>query len=104
MCRKFHGAAFATYGEAKVEDFRWLSGEALLSSFCGHNGTLRKFCSVCGSSLIFISAQDDGQVIEFALSTLDTELGSKPSAHIYTEFKANWYDMVDDLPQFKNGR
>ena len=27
MCRKFHGAAFATFGEAKSENFRWTRGE-----------------------------------------------------------------------------
>ncbi len=30
MCRKFHGAAFSTYGEAKIENFKWLQGEGFL--------------------------------------------------------------------------
>ncbi len=32
MCRKFHGAAFATFGEAKAEHFRWVTGEDQLKS------------------------------------------------------------------------
>ncbi len=34
MCRKFHGAAFATYGEARAEDFRWLAGEEWTAAVC----------------------------------------------------------------------
>jgi len=33
MCRKFHGAAFATYGEAKVENFKWLQGVDFIKSY-----------------------------------------------------------------------
>jgi hypothetical protein len=40
MCRKFHGAAFATFGEARAEDFRWLEGEHLLSSYQWHGTPL----------------------------------------------------------------
>lgn len=29
MCRKFHGAAFATYGTAKKSAFRWLRGKGI---------------------------------------------------------------------------
>ena len=25
MCRKFHGAAFATFGEARTENFHWVN-------------------------------------------------------------------------------
>jgi len=33
MCRKFHGSAFATFGEAKVENFRWISGENMIENY-----------------------------------------------------------------------
>lgn len=104
MCRKFHGAAFATYGEAKQENFRWLQGQALLQSFTAPNGTTRQFCKNCGSSMIFISAASDGSLVEFALGTLDCEPTAKPDVHIYTEHKAAWFEITDGLPQFDNGR
>jgi len=104
MCRKFHGAAFATLGEAKTENFRWVTGEAQLKSYVAPNGTTRKFCNNCGSSLIFEPAGDAGELIEFSLGTLDSDIELKPDAHIYTEFGANWYETSDNLPKYEKGR
>lgn len=104
MCRKFHGAAFATYGEALRENFRWVSGQDALQSYTANNGTVREFCGVCGSSLTFAPNADEGDVIEFALGTLDDAIIHRPDAHIFTAYKASWFDINDDLPQFDEGR
>lgn len=104
MCRKFHGAAFATFGEAKVENFQWLKGQCHLKSFVAANGTIRKFCESCGSSLIFVPSNDTGELIEFSLGSLDSAIELKPDAHIYTQYKADWFDISDELPQYSEGR
>jgi len=106
MCRKFHGAAFSTFGVAKKEDFQWLSGEHLLKIYTAPNGTQRGFCANCGSSLTFAASNDPGTHIEFTLGSLDThlELDTKPDCHIYCDSKASWYEIEDDLPQFAEGR
>ena len=104
MCRKFHGSAFATLGEAKTKNFHWVSGEDHLKSYVAPNGTTRKFCSNCGSSLIFVPSNDTGELIEFSLGTLDTDIQISPDAHIYTNFGANWYKISDDLPKYTEGR
>lgn len=104
MCRKFHGAAFATLGEAKAENFRWVSGKQYLKTYTAPNHTKRQFCEHCGSSLTFAPAKDDQKRIEFSLSTLDTAIELKPDAHIYTDNKANWYEIEDGLPQYAQGR
>lgn len=104
MCRKFHGAAFATYGESHSADFRWIKGEEHLKSYHAKNNTTRQFCEICGSSLTFSSSNYEDDMVEFALATLDDEVGIKPDAHIYTRYKASWYSIEDDLPQFHEGR
>jgi len=104
MCRKFHGAAFATLAEAKVDDFRWVMGEEHLSTFLAPNGTQRRFCKHCGSSLIFVPSNDSGQVVEFSLGTLDSDICNRPDAHIFTDSKACWFVVSDALPQFTEGR
>jgi hypothetical protein len=104
MCRKFHGAAFSTYGEAKVENFKWLQGKDFLKSYLATNGTERLFCKHCGSSLIFKPANDTGQVIEFSLATLDSNMEQRPDAHVFTDNRASWFEITDSLPQFKAGR
>lgn len=104
MCRKFHGAAFATFGEALSTDFRWLQGEHDLQSYQAENGTVRQFCRHCGSSMTFSSSAYTTDVIEFALGTLDSELDVKPDAHIFTKYKANWSVICDDLPLYAESR
>lgn len=104
MCRKFHGAAFATYGESKQSDFQWIKGESYLKSYRADNGTTRQFCKTCGSSLTFASDNYDENVVEFSMAALDDEVTVKPDAHIYTDYKASWYTIEDDLPQYKEGR
>lgn len=104
MCRRFHGAAFATYGEVKAEDFHWLQGEDALSVYQADNNTKRKFCKHCGSSLIFESAEGNQGVVEFALATLDAAPNLNPDAHIYTSTQVEWLKLGDDLPKFLFGR
>jgi hypothetical protein len=108
MCRKFHGSAFATIAEARVEHFRWVAGESSLASYEAENGTVRKFCSQCGASMTFAPSVDMGELIEFSLGTLDSKSEFKlelvPDAHIFVGSKASWFDVSDDLPQFDAGR
>ena len=104
MCRKFHGAAFSTFGEAKVKNFHWLKGEQNLKTYRAPNGTERQFCRHCGSSLIFKPANDKGEVVEFSLGTLDTDINQRPDAHVFVESAACWYEINDKLPKFKAGR
>ena len=104
MCRKFHGAAFATFGEAKSGNFQWLTGQELLKSYTAYNGATRQFCSVCGSSLTFSPANDEHQFIEFSLGSLDTDIPLRPDAHIYIGSKANWIELHDELPKYTEGR
>ena len=104
MCRKFHGSAFSTYGEAKTKNFKWVQGESNLKSYIASNGTERKFCKNCGSSLVFIPSNDSGEFVEFSLGTLDSEIEVKPDAHVFVESGAKWYTITDDLPKYKEGR
>ncbi len=104
MCRKFHGAAFATFGEAKKEKFRWLQGEDQLKSFVAENGTTRTFCNHCGSSLLFKASTGQDDIVEFSLGSLDSDLNVKPDAHIFIESKVNWIDLNDTLPKYLGDR
>ncbi|RBP47067.1 GFA family protein [Arenicella xantha] len=104
MCRKFSGAAFSTFGEVPADKFRWTSGEHKLKTYVAQNGSKRQFCSDCGSSLTFAQARGGEDIVEFSLGTLDSELDCKPDAHIYLNYKADWFEVNDDLLQFAEGR
>ena len=55
MCRKFHGASFATIATIARAKFRWIAGEDALNGYTASNGTTRTFCRHCGSSIAFSS-------------------------------------------------
>jgi len=105
MCRKFHGAAFSTFAEAKRTDLHWLSGKHLLKQYCAENGSIRTFCACCGSSLLFESKYNRSEgSIEIALATFDSLEKLQADAHIYTESKVDWFDINDNLPQYRQYR
>lgn len=104
MCRKFHGAAYATIAEARRKHFRWTTGTELLKGYTADNGTTRSFCSNCGSSLTFASPNADPDLVEIALGCFDDEVPVKPDAHIFVASGAKWALPQDGLPQYEAGR
>jgi hypothetical protein len=98
MCRKAHGAAFATYGRVKRNDFGWISGADDVASYRSSPGVTRTFCRQCGSNLQFIS-DERPSTFAVALGTLDDDPGVQASLHIFVASKASWFQITDDLPQ-----
>ncbi|KZN40066.1 hypothetical protein N483_17925 [Pseudoalteromonas luteoviolacea NCIMB 1944] len=102
MCRKFHGAAYGTL--VGVQGLKWLSGTALIKEFVAPNGTIRTFCSNCGSSLGFRVHGAVLENIELAISTFDVDIPVAVDAQIYTDYKANWCELQPGVPAFSEGR
>jgi hypothetical protein len=98
MCRKAHGAAFRTRATVRVEHFRFKTGEELLTYYESSSGEYRSFCRVCGSNLV-TKFNRHPHVYGFALGTLDTDPEVKPVRHVFTRYKAPWYEITDGLPQ-----
>ena len=99
MCRKVTGAAFGTYAEVKNENLKIVSGAELILRYRSSPGVERTFCSRCGSTLQFVSEKNPGKV-EIALGTLDDDPGIQVLRHIFVAYKAPWFEITDDLPQF----
>lgn len=102
MCRKFHGAAFGTLVE--VQGLQWRSGKEALKEFVSQNGTIRTFCSHCGSSVGFRGDGEPIERIELAISLFDTSIPVVIDAQIYTDYKANWCSLLIDVPVYPEGR
>jgi hypothetical protein len=97
MCRRFHGAAFATYARVDAENFRWLSGQELLTVYESSPGKRWGFCRICGSSL---GVPTGGKLSDLALGLLDSHPGVRPTEHIFVGSKAAWYEITDGLVQY----
>lgn len=96
MCRKWHGAAFATYATAPADRFSITQGADMLRSYESSPGITRSFCGRCGSSLLW---QRDAKNIDFALGALDTPVNAPRQWHIFVSSKAPWWNITDGLPQ-----
>jgi hypothetical protein len=97
-CRKAQGTAFGSNAPIEEGRFRLLSGVELLKGYSSSPGKLRVFCGNCGSP-IYSRAEDKPGVLRLRMGTLDEAPGMKPQAHIFAASKAEWYDILDGLPQ-----
>jgi len=98
MCRKAHGAAFATYAAVDPAKFHWTCGEQLVSFYASSPSFDRVFCGVCGSAL---GVAEDGRIESVTFGTIDGDPGIEPRSHIFVGAKAPWHDIIDALPQFE---
>jgi hypothetical protein len=46
-------------------------------------------------------AQDKSVYLAIVLSTVDTPIDFRPSAHVNVESKATWYEPYDGIPSFQ---
>ncbi|MFW2438891.1 MAG: GFA family protein [Arenicellales bacterium] len=99
LCRKSHGAAFATQALVIAETLRFLKGEELLSEYQGRRG-VRAFCSSCGSKLMNY-APDKSQYLSVSLACVDSDVDVKPVADCFVGSKADWSAICNDIPSFK---
>ena len=87
-CRKAHSAAFATTARVLRENFTWVRGQDLLSSYESSPGKKRHFCSKCGTQLI--AEWIDKPTVILRLGALDTDPGDEPAGHIWTSHDVPW--------------
>jgi hypothetical protein len=97
MCRKHHGAAFATFVSAPVTAFRWLKGEGNVRAYASSSAGKRFFCATCGAVAPTLLPEAG-----FALCPAGNLLGDpgvRPQMHMFAGSKAPWHTITDDLPQ-----
>lgn len=102
MCRKATGAAFRTRAKVLTAAFRWVRGEDLVSRYDSSPGETRTFCRICGSTLPTFF-EDRPDELGLPLGTLDVDPGTRPSAHVWVDSKAPWWEISDTLPQYSEG-
>lgn len=98
QCRKSYGTAFGSIAVCAFEDFEYLTGMELISSYAQTPNVTRRFCSNCGSNLP-ISEHGD-PFVGIPAGLLDDDPGVKSSEHIFVGSKAPWWDITDDAPQY----
>lgn len=99
MCRKAHGAAFATYANVPAAAHRFVQGAERLRVFNSSGHTERVFCSVCGSPMLWRNPVEFPGIASFPLGSLDTPFRPPVERHIFVGSKAVWHQIGDAWPQ-----
>ena len=99
-CRKAFSSQASAYAQVDPQDFQWLSGENLLTSYVSQQDYGLQFCSVCGSTLCGIYK---GEVHGITLGCLNDDPGIEIGRHIYVGSKAGWEVMPEGVVQFEEG-
>ena len=100
MCRKAQGAAFRSRAGVRAKDFKFVSGEELITYFESSPGNYRGFCRVCGSP-IHSKFDSNPEVFGLPLGALNEDPQIKPTLDVFVGNKAPWYEITDSLPQYE---
>ena len=102
QCRKITGAAFGTLALCRRSDFKYISGKEHIVPYNVSDKVTRSFCKNCGSPLPIMEHEAFGDLIMgVPAGLLDDDPKVKPSKHIFVGSKAPWWDINDNLPQYK---
>ncbi|HNP62415.1 MAG TPA: GFA family protein [Woeseiaceae bacterium] len=96
-CRKAFSAQASAYAEVNADEFEWLAGEELLTTYQSGRGFGLQFCSKCGSTLCGIY---QGSVHGITLGCADGNPGVEIERHIYVGSKAAWEVIPDGVTAF----
>ena len=98
FCRAAHGAAFVTWVGAREERFAITTGEDAVRWYQSSPQSRRGFCSVCGTTMLYVSTLSPGEV-HVARALIPGEIDRAPQAHVFFDHHPAWVDCRDDLPK-----
>jgi len=96
-CRKAFSAQASAYALVEPNEFSWLTGQDLLSSFVGEHGFGLQFCSKCGSTLCGIF---QGVIHGVTLGCVNGDPEIEIGQHIFVGSKASWEVIPEGVLSF----
>jgi hypothetical protein len=99
-CRKARAAAHGSNTFVSSDRFRWLRGEARLRSYKVPEAArfTQFFCGECGAPQPNVQAALGRVVIP--CGAFEDDPGVREARHIFAPFRAPWFEIADDLPQY----
>lgn len=101
-CRKSSGSAFAAGIAVRREHYRLISGREMIENFTANTinappAYCRSFCRGCGCQVPDPAPLTE--VFEIPAGLLDDDPLVRPDRHIFIDYKSNWFDPAEALPQ-----
>lgn len=100
QCRRSY-SNFAAFSAAQRGDLI-VEGEEAITWYVSSPGVRRGFCSLCGSALFWDKADND--FVSVSAGSLDQPSGLTTQCHIYTDDKADFYEIGDGLQRLPQGQ
>lgn len=98
-CRRAQGAGFITYAGFPAEQVRFTQGEERLTDYVSDTEATRRFCSHCGSTILFCSPRWPGE-LHLIAANLEDALDRAPTGRVYADRTPSWCPITDDLPRY----
>ncbi len=76
-----------------------IQGQEYLARYQSTPNVIKTFCKNCGASLATIYPLRDN-LLGLPIAGCEGELDSYKEFHIYTDSKAQWWQISDSLPQY----
>ena len=99
MCRRHHGAMFATFATAKTETFTWLAGEDEITNYRSSERGRRPFCRNCGSVAPAV-LPNWPEIVFVPAGNLEEDPGVRPSLHMFAASVPARFPITDALPRY----
>ncbi len=100
-CRKAFSAQASAYALVDPEEFSWISGQDLLTTYESKDGNGLQFCRICGSTLC---GTHHGTIHGVTLGCVDGDPDIRLGMHMFVGSKAAWETLPDDgVPQYEDG-
>jgi hypothetical protein len=94
-CKKLSGGAATANARVPREAIQILEGNDLICTYQPAAGSLKSFCSTCGSNL-FGGGWPESPVASVRVTTLDDPFNATPVGHIFVGSVAHWETLPDD--------
>jgi len=99
-CRKAFSSQASAYALVNSDEFEWLTGDDLLTSYASAQGYGLQFCSVCGSTLCGVH---EGVVHGITLGCVNGDPKVEIGRHIFVGSKATWEVIPNGVTTFNEG-
>lgn len=101
ICRRSHGADYATQLISKKSTLKFIKGQDLLSEYHSSEHGVRAFCSCCGSRLMNYASVAGSDYMSVALSVVSSEHSIEACANVQVGSKAKWVKPVEGIPDYE---
>ena len=98
MCRRAFSSQASAFARLNTDEFSWLTGKNLLTTYESKAGAGIQFCSKCGSTL---SGTNEGKVIGVTLGCVEGDPNIEIGMHIFVGSKATWEVIPEGAPQYE---